>query len=211
MKALYFDIISGISGDMTLAALLQIVPKCDELASIINDTFNVDIKIALTDKFINGVLCKKLVLHIPHEPHIHRNFNFIRNKIESSSIPDSVKKDAIGIFYLIAQSEAKIHGKTVDEVHFHEVGSIDSIIDILGASYLFSQINAKIISSPAKLGHGIVNVAHGAIPVPAPATIDILKDFPVERLDVPSELTTPTGAAILKYYVKDVSYHFEEQ
>jgi len=109
------------------------------------------------------------------------------------------------------KSEAKIHGKTVDEVHFHEVGSIDSIIDILGASYLFSQINAKIISSPAKLGHGIVNVAHGAIPVPAPATIDILKDFPVERLDVPSELTTPTGAAILKYYVKDVSYHFEEQ
>jgi len=74
--------------------------------------------------------------------------------------------------------------------------------------YLFSQIKAKIISSPAKLGHGIVNVAHGAIPVPAPATIDILKDFPVERLDVPSELTTPTGAAILKYYVKDVSYHF---
>ncbi|MCA1933769.1 MAG: nickel pincer cofactor biosynthesis protein LarC [Calditerrivibrio sp.] len=209
MEKLYFDINSGISGDMTLAVLLQASPRGDELSSILSNIFKVDIGIKLVDKFINGILCKRVQLNIPHEPHIHRDFKYIKKKIEDSDLKDNVKKDSIAIFSIIAESEAKIHGKTVDDIHFHEVGSIDSIIDIIGASYLLNAIGRpKVESSPTKLGYGIVNTAHGLIPVPAPATVDILKDFPVERVNIPSELTTPTGAAILKYYVERVDYTF---
>lgn len=209
MGRLYFDISSGIAGDMTLSVLLQVSQKEEELSAILSDIFKVDIGIKLVDKFVNGILCKRLHLNIPHEPDIHRNFKYIRGKIEDSDLTDDVKKDAIAIFSIIAEAEGKIHGKTVDDIHFHEVGSIDSIVDIIGVSYLFNIIGRpRIESSPAKLGYGIVNTAHGVIPVPAPATVEILKDFPVERLNVPSELTTPTGAAILKYYVNKVDYTF---
>ncbi|MEF3255650.1 MAG: nickel pincer cofactor biosynthesis protein LarC [Deferribacterales bacterium] len=209
MKKLYFDMNSGISGDMTLAVLLQLSDQCHQLSELISSIFKTSIKLNLKDKFVNGILCKQLDISITNEPHIHRDFKSIKSIIESAPLDEKVKNDAIAIFHLIAESEAKIHGSSIDYIHFHEVGALDSIIDILGTAYVMNKIGqVEIYSSPAKLGHGLIKSAHGLIPIPAPATADILSNFPIERIDIPEELTTPTGAAILKHYVKKVTYTF---
>ena len=140
-----------------------------------------------------------------HGHHHHdddRTFASIKKMIEASELNDKVKKDSIGIFEWVAKAEGKIHGKAPEEVHFHEVGAVDSIVDIVGAAICMDYLNPdKIISSPVELGSGFVHCAHGKFPVPAPATMEILKDVPVIKGTVSKEATTPTGAAILKYYV----------
>lgn len=133
-----------------------------------------------------------------HHHHEHRNFNDIKNIISSSELSDKVKGLSLAIFMRIAEAEAEVHGKTIDEVHFHEVGAIDSIIDIVGAAIALDYLKVdKIMASPIQLGGGFVKCAHGLIPVPAPATIRILKNIPVKTGIVNFETTTPTGAAIL--------------
>ncbi|GFZ29772.1 UPF0272 protein [Clostridium zeae] len=133
-----------------------------------------------------------------HHHHEHRNFNDIKNIISSSELSDKVKSLSLAIFMRIAEAEAEVHGKTIDEVHFHEVGAIDSIIDIVGAAIALDYLKVdKIMASPIQLGGGFVKCAHGLIPVPAPATIRILKNIPVKTGIVNFETTTPTGAAIL--------------
>jgi uncharacterized protein (TIGR00299 family) protein len=133
-----------------------------------------------------------------HHHHEHRNFNDIKNIINSSELSDKVKSSSLAIFMRIAEAEAEVHGKTIDEVHFHEVGAIDSIIDIVGAAIALDYLKVdKIMASPIQLGGGFVKCAHGLIPVPAPATIRILKNIPVKTGIVNFETTTPTGAAIL--------------
>ncbi|GFP76070.1 nickel pincer cofactor biosynthesis protein LarC [Clostridium fungisolvens] len=133
-----------------------------------------------------------------HHHHEHRNFNDIKNIISSSELSDKVKSLSLAIFMRIAEAEAEVHGKTIDEVHFHEVGAIDSIIDIVGAAVALDYLKVdKIMASPIQLGGGFVKCAHGLIPVPAPATIRILKNIPVRTGIVNFETTTPTGAAIL--------------
>ncbi|MCX8084609.1 MAG: nickel pincer cofactor biosynthesis protein LarC [Calditerrivibrio sp.] len=209
MGNLYFDMVSGISGDMALAALLQKVPCFEELSSVVSSLFSVDIKISLSFDHVHGIKAAVLNLDIQKEPHIHRDFRYIRRKIENSSLDECVKEDAISIFKIIAEAEAKIHGSNIDEVHFHEVGGVDSIVDVVGCAYLINKIKPeKIYSSPARCGFGTVSTAHGFIPVPAPATLEILRGFPFERLDIKSELTTPTGAAIIRYYAKETTYSF---
>ncbi|GKU24895.1 nickel pincer cofactor biosynthesis protein LarC [Clostridium folliculivorans] len=133
-----------------------------------------------------------------HHHHGHRNFNDIKNIISSSELSDKVKSLSLAIFMRIAEAEAEVHGKTIDEVHFHEVGAIDSIIDIVGAAIALDYLKVdKIMASTIQLGGGFVRCAHGLIPVPAPATIRILKNIPVKTGIVNFETTTPTGAAIL--------------
>lgn len=201
--------VSGISGDMTLAALLQIENRAEELSEIFSDIFKISIKIDLKEKSVNGIRAFQLKIDAPKENSIHRNYKTIRECIEKSDLDDKVKKDSLQIFHLIAEVESKIHNVCIDDIHFHEIGALDSIIDIVGVSYLINKINPhSIYSSPAKCGHGVAKTAHGLIPIPVPATMEILKDFPFERLNIESELTTPTGAAIIKHFVKSVNYNF---
>ena len=124
--------------------------------------------------------------------------------IESSYCKESVKANAIKSFEIIAEAESKVHGIDIEEVHFHEIGAVDTIIDLLGVSIALDDLEIeKITSNIVPLGTGFINAAHGLMPLPAPATLKILHNIPVNKLDVEGELVTPTGAAILKTYVSD--------
>ncbi len=201
--------VSGISGDMTLAALLQIENRAEELSELFSEIFKISVKIDLKEKSVNGIRAYQLKIDAPKETSTNHNYKIIRNLIENSDLDYKIKKDSLNIFHLIAEAESKIHNIDIDEIHFHEIGALDSIIDIVGVSYLVNKINPhSIYSSPSKCGYGVAKTAHGLIPIPAPATMEILKDFPFERLNIESELTTPTGAAIIKHFVKSVNYKF---
>ena len=143
--------------------------------------------------------------HGHHHSHVHRNLNDIKTIINGSDLSDYVKENSLKIFEYIARAESKIHGKSIDEVHFHEVGAIDSIIDAVGASVCLEYLKVNTIyASNIYKGHGFVNCAHGLFPVPAPATLEILNEtsFELKQSVVESELITPTGAAILATFAK---------
>lgn len=144
--------------------------------------------------------------HEHHHSHAHASYPAILEKIESFALPEQVKRDAAAIYQFIGEAEAKVHNKTLEQIHFHEVGSLDAIADVCGCALLFYLIDAEnICCSPIHVGNGFVKCAHGVLPVPAPATAELLKGIPHYTGSIASELLTPTGAAILKYYVKKFS------
>lgn len=203
-KILYFDCLSGISGDMTIGALLDLgIDKelfLEELKKIDMKGYELEIK----KEQKNGITGTDFNVILNHHHHEHRNLNDIEEIINNSQLKASVKDLSRRIFRLVAEAEAKIHNKSIEEVHFHEVGAIDSIVDIIGAAICIDLLEVdEIYSSPLHLGTGFVNCAHGNIPVPAPATLEILKDVSVYSQGVRSELVTPTGAAIIKTLAKE--------
>ena len=130
--------------------------------------------------------------------HGHRNLTDIRNIIENSALREQVKEKSLKVFTRLAEAEAKVHGTSVEEVHFHEVGALDSIIDIVGGLAALERMGVEaVFCSPLHVGSGTVNCAHGTLPVPAPATLELIKDRPIYSTDVVGELLTPIGAAIL--------------
>lgn len=142
-------------------------------------------------------------IHTATNHHEHRNFRDIENIIESSSLNENVKNISLRIFEKVAEAEAKVHNKSIEEVHFHEVGAVDSIVDIVGAAICIDYLKVdKIKCSTIEVGSGFVKCAHGLLPVPAPATAEILKDKPI-KANISFEATTPTGAAILAYAVDE--------
>lgn len=143
-----------------------------------------------------------------HHHHGHsRNYAQIKEIIKSSSLSQIVKESAIKMFHIVAEAEGKIHNKPLEEVHFHEVGAIDSIVDIVGCAIAIDYLKVdKIISSPIEVGYGTLKCAHGIMPVPAPATTEILKGVDMKSENVPFEATTPTGAAIIKANAEEITY-----
>ena len=180
-KILYFDIISGISGDMTLATLLNLgVPKEIFLKELDKLNLNKEYKIEINDKFENGIRGTNVNV-IVNEGHVHRNLIDIYDIIDNSTLNDKIKQNAKDIFMEVAKAEAKVHGTSIDKIHFHEVGAMDSIIDIVGSCILIDLLCIdKIYATKVPLGSGFVKCAHGIIPVPAPAVVEILKDVPVK-------------------------------
>ena len=149
-------------------------------------------------------------IHGGFTEHIHRNLFDIEKIIKESKISDNAKQISIGIFKIIAIAEAKVHGKEIGDVHFHEVGATDSIIDIVSTGILIDYLNIdRFVSSSIPTGFGFVKTSHGKLPIPAPATLEILKDIPAYQGDIAGELTTPTGAAIVKYLTKEFGYQPE--
>lgn len=216
MRILYYDCFCGISGDMNMAALINLgVPKeylLQELSKInLNPEYNLMIdtceKLGITGTRVDVILHEHEHSHNQGEHdhhHHHRNLKDIEEIINSSDLNDKVKKLSLNIFMKVAEAEAKVHGKALYEVHFHEVGAVDSIIDIVGAAICIDYLKAdKIMSSTVQVGGGFVKCAHGIMPVPAPATVEILKDIPVKSGIVQFETTTPTGAAILAANVEE--------
>lgn len=213
MKALYFDCSSGISGNMTLGALLEIVEDkqylLDELKKLNVDGYKIEIskkvKNGITGTYVDVILEQEhhhhhAHDHLDHHHHEHRNIHDIYEIIDTSSIDDKSKDLAKRIFERVAKAEAKVHNKPLEEVHFHEVGAIDSIIDIVGTSILINKINPDIIiSSIVNDGYGFIECAHGTISVPVPATSEIFANSLVKfrQIDIDTELVTPTGAAII--------------
>jgi len=153
----------------------------------------------------NGLACTQIIVAIekpkPQHSHPHRSFTNIRKLIEQSGLPSKVKNNSIEIFKRIAKVEAQIHNTTIEKIHFHEVGGIDSIVDIVGGVWAIESLKLdKIYSSALNVGEGFVDCAHGRLPVPAPATLKLLKGIPVFSTGVKTELTTPTGAAMIGFY-----------
>lgn len=203
MKILYYDCFCGISGDMNLAALIDLGVDekylMEELAKLNLDS-EFELKIYKSQK--NGISGTKadVILSKKETGHHHhsRNINDIEEIINRSSLSARVKKMSLDMFLRIAEAEAKVHNKSLSEVHFHEVGAVDSIVDMVGAAIAMDFLDVdKIMASPVQLGGGFVKCSHGIIPVPAPATVEILKGVPVKSGLVQFETTTPTGAAIL--------------
>ena len=196
---LYFDIIGGISGDMTLASLLDLgVPKEIFLQELNKLNMDNEFEIEIDYKYENGIKGTKVNV-ITKEQHCHRNLIDVYDIIDNSRLNNNIKERAKEIFMIVAKAEAKVHRTTIDKIHFHEVGAIDSIVDIVGSCILLDLLNIdKVYSTSVPLGSGFIQCAHGVIPAAAPATVEILKNIPVKFNHVKGECTTPTGAAIIK-------------
>jgi len=221
MRILYYDCFAGISGDMNLGAMIDLGVDKDYLIkelSKLNIAGEFEVKVERQSrKGIEGTKVDVILKHDEedhqqhhghdnHHHHEHRNIGSIESIINSSGLNSNVKKTSLSMFGKVAQAEAKVHGKPLNEVHFHEVGAVDSIVDIVGAAICLDYLKVdKVMSSSVELGGGFVKCAHGTIPVPAPATVEILKGVPVKAGIVPFETTTPTGAAILVSSVDEFS------
>ena len=193
----YFDCFSGISGDMTLGALIDLgVPVKwlkDSLEKIPLSGF--DLSVATVSR--NGIQAKSVDVRVVDDVK-SRDYAEIISMIEKSYLSPNIKQKSLDIFERIADAEAAIHGCPKENVHFHEVGGIDAVVDIVGTALCVDYLGiARIISSKIPLGRGFVSCQHGTLPVPAPATLAILKGVPVYGTQIPQEIVTPTGAAIV--------------
>jgi uncharacterized protein (TIGR00299 family) protein len=224
MRLLYLDCFSGISGDMFLGALLDLGVSRQhlerELHKLKLDGWHLNVTRAM-NRNVSGVRLEVLVeSHVPRSKtlrprifanlhphthaHEHRTFADIRAMIERAALSPFVKKHAVSIFRRIAEAEGKIHGQKPDKVHFHEVGAIDSIVDIVGGCIALEQLGVdEVRASELRTGYGFVECAHGRFPVPAMATQEILKGIPHSQGDEPFELVTPTGAAIAAEFCRE--------
>lgn len=258
-KILYFDCFAGISGDMTVGAMIELVGEDNfraELSKLKFHPFSIDVMTVLK----NGIKGTQFIVHDlestakkdnhsyslfhesghhhgnnhnhSHDHHhqhshehnhshleinspvkaaekkddysVHRNIRDIETIIKESDLNENVKNTSLKIFNIIAEAEAKIHNKDVKEIHFHEVGAVDSIIDIVSFSICFELLHPDVVkASPVNLGDGFVKCAHGLLPVPAPAVLEISGGIPVYKSESDCELTTPTGIAILKAVVNN--------
>ncbi len=204
MKELYINMTSGISGDMTLALLLSLGADKEKLSSILSNILGQKVELELETVWRQAVACNKLNIKCNIEGEPFRHFSDIKKMIESADCKESIKANAIKSFEIIAEAESKVHGIDIEEVHFHEIGAVDTIIDLFGVSFALDDLGIeKITANKVPLGTGFINAAHGLIMLPAPATLKILHNIPVNKLDIEGEFVTPTGAAILKTYVSE--------
>lgn len=198
MTTLYFDCESGISGDMFTGALLDLTGDFDYLGNELNKLNLTNFKINVRKVNKQGIEAVKFDVSFEPEKK-HRHLKHINEIIEDSGITDGAKKLAKDIFLELGKAEAKAHETSIERVHFHEVGVIDSIIDIVSAAILLDKLKPEnIYCGTISVGHGKIEIEHGTVDLPAPATREILKNVPLKIRNIPKELTTPTGAAIIK-------------
>jgi uncharacterized protein (TIGR00299 family) protein len=218
MKIAYFDCFSGAAGDMIVAAMLDAGLDFEFLKSQIATLGLKDLEIMVNVTKRAGLRALQFVPVIPEQPalpvpssvegsnvegHHHRNLEDIKKIINNSKIGQKPKQMAITIFERLAQAEAAVHGKDPNDIHFHEVGALDSIVDIVSSSIGFDALKIeKAFCSPISLGGGWIEAAHGRLPVPAPATAELIKGVPTIGGPIDKELLTPTGAAILTSVVE---------
>jgi hypothetical protein len=198
MKIIGYDCFSGISGDMNLGAMIDLGVDKSFLIDELNKLSLKGWELIAEKDQRHGIVGTKVTVRQTKHEHAHRHLSDIEKIINDSSLDQKTKELSRKIFNKIAIAEASVHGISVDQVHFHEVGAIDSIIDIVGAAICFNFLNAEAVHvSTVELGGGFVNCDHGKLPVPAPATAELIKGIPVKKNGVDFEATTPTGAAIL--------------
>lgn len=205
MKVLYYDCFAGISGDMNLGAMLDLgvdqTYLLKELGKLPVTSYEIKIykdkRAGVTGTKCDVVVPTRKKASLGHASS-ERSFRDITRIINESRLTENIKKISLSIFTCLARAEGKIHGHKMEEVHFHEVGAIDSMVDIVGAAICLNYLKVdKIISSPIQVGSGMIHCSHGTFPVPAPATAEILQGIPMKTGLVPFEATTPTGAAII--------------
>ena len=200
MKVAYFDCFAGASGDMILGSLLDagLEPARlkDEIAKLRLSHYEIDVR-KVSKRGIGGSQALVLIDE-DHHHHHHRHLHDIEEIIEGSSLDDGVKKQSLAVFGRLAKAEAHVHQTRVENIHFHEVGAMDSIIDVVGSVAGLAALGIeRVFCSALHVGSGTVECAHGTLPVPAPATAELIKGKPIYSTGVSGELLTPTGAAIL--------------
>lgn len=227
MKTLYLDCGMGAAGDMLSAALLELHPEPEQFVKRLNRLGIPKVEFQAEPAVKCGITGTHMTVkvdgmeevstdhheeahhyehhygeHIHH--HDHHNMQSITAIVGNLDIPEEVKKDILAVYDLIAQAESHVHGCPVDEIHFHEVGSMDAVADVTAVCLLMHELKPEcVVASPVHVGSGHVHCAHGILPVPAPATAWILQDIPTYGGKVRGELCTPTGAALLKYFVQE--------
>jgi pyridinium-3,5-bisthiocarboxylic acid mononucleotide nickel chelatase len=211
MNILKIEAFSGMSGDMFLGAMAELTDAWDELVDLPTKLGLEKVEVRISDVNKRGIACKHIkivdhnvynnfVLNPSKAIHHHRHLNDIYKIIDDATIPDEAKQIAKDIFLLLGEAESKVHGVDINKIHFHEVGAIDSILDIVGTAYLLAKLNIqKVYATDIRTGKGFVNTEHGLLPIPCPATKELLIGFPTYAGEIDGEMTTPTGAAILKY------------
>ncbi len=213
MKTLYIDCSMGAAGDMLTGALLELLPNKQKFLSELNGlgipnvtvTSETSVKCGIRGTHVtvkvNGAE-ETEELYDEHYQHHHSNMHEIEHIISGLALREKIKTDILAVYSIIAEAESKVHGAPVTEIHFHEVGMMDALADITAVCLLIDRLSPeRIIASPVHVGSGHVKCAHGILPVPAPATAYILRDVPIYGGKITGELCTPTGAALLKYFV----------
>jgi len=199
MKIAYLDCFSGISGDMMIGALIDAGFPIDELKRALQSLPLEGYTLEVTREERNHLFGTRFKVNVSTKSHPHRRFSDIKDLIRAGNLSPSVRDKSIAIFETIAVEEGKIHGCSPEEVHFHEVGAVDSIVDIVGSVLGMESLGiGTACASSLPLGSGFVETAHGRIPLPAPATVALLKGIPVHDSGLKEELVTPTGAALVK-------------
>ena len=202
MKTLYLDCFCGASGDMLVGALIDAGAPFDAIRQAMASLGVHGYELAVEKVNKHGIVATKFHVHVDaHHDHPHRYLRHVLAIIDSGDLPEPVKQAATETFRRIAECEAAVHDTTPEKVHFHEVGAVDSIVDIVGAHLArHLLVIERVVASPLHLGSGTVTCAHGVMPVPTPATAMLVKDVPAYSTDVEGELTTPTGAALVSHW-----------
>lgn len=210
MRTLYLDCGMGAAGDMLTAALLELLPEPESFVAELNG-------LGIPGVVFSVEKCQKCGISGTHmavkvhgreegeaHPHTHGSFHDIRAVVQALPIPTMVKLDILSVYEEIAQAESHVHGVPVNQIHFHEVGTLDAVADVTAVCLLLHRLNPEqILASPVHVGSGTVKCAHGILPVPAPATAYLLRGIPMYGGEISGELCTPTGAALLKHFVTE--------
>jgi pyridinium-3,5-bisthiocarboxylic acid mononucleotide nickel chelatase len=197
MQVAYFDCFSGISGDMTLAALIDAGAELTAIQTAIDSMSLGSVRLSVSNTQRKGFRGKLLAIEQPRE-HAHRYLRDVHSLIRRGRFSADAKDLAMRFFERLARAEARVHGTTIDRVQFHEVGAIDSIVDLVGVAIAWTMLGIdKAYASPVPTGTGLIRIAHGTVSVPAPATAELLIGVPIAPTQIAMEMTTPTGAAIL--------------
>ena len=199
MNILRFDSVGGVGGDMILASLLDLGVDLDVLCSILATMDVPDFDITRQPFADHGFSGIRVTVSVPPpEDSLHRSLSDIVKLIENSNIADHARMSAVRIFRRLAEAEATVHNTTPEDVHFHEVGAMDSILDIVGSCIAINMLDVdRIRMGPLPVGRGITQGSHGAMPIPVPAVVELLRGHQIVQTDEPFELVTPTGAAVL--------------
>ena len=210
MRTLYLDCGMGAAGDMLTAALLELLPEPESFVAELNG-------LGIPGVAFSAEKCQKCGISGTHmavkvhgreegeaHPHTHGSLHDIRAVVQALPIPTMVKLDILSVYEEIAQAESHVHGVPVNQIHFHEVGSLDAVADVTAVCLLLHRLAPEqILASPVHVGSGTVTCAHGILPVPAPATAYLLRGIPMYGGEISGELCTPTGAALLRHFVTD--------
>lgn len=215
MKLLYFDCSMGAAGDMLMGALYELCPDQEGFLKKLNGALAPLVQVSALPDSKRGIRATHMRVAVNgleeedlasgggerHRHHHHTTVRELREKIDGLDLPSPVRENAKAVYDLIAQAESQVHGEPVEHIHFHEVGSADALADVLGVCMLLHDLAPeKILCSPVRVGSGTVRCAHGLLPVPAPATELLLRGLPIFAGDVPGEMCTPTGAALLRHF-----------
>ncbi len=220
MKGLYIDCSMGVAGDMLMSALADLLPNPHKFIEEMNALNIPQVSFELEKKKSCGVVGSHIKVLVEgaeehehchnhshhhhaehHHAHHHATYGGVSHVIDHMAISDKVKHAAKDVYRIIAEAEGEVHGEPMENIHFHEVGTLDAIADVVGCCLLMELIAPEIVyTSEIHVGSGTVQCAHGVLPVPAPATAKILKGIPIYGGEIKSELCTPTGAALIKYF-----------